>query len=73
MVRGGRIVVSMTDETIVIVQEAMHRSPSMGRHVCAKCAGRCLSVNEVTLPGGLAFYEMRNRAVPKGKWNAIAT
>ena len=73
VVRGGRIVVSTTDEAIVIVKEAMLRCPAIGRHGCAKCVGSYLSVNEVTLPAGLAFYEMRNRAVPKGKWNAIAT
>ncbi|WP_449043443.1 metallophosphoesterase [Paracoccus versutus] len=67
VVRNGRIVVAATNETIVIIGEAMRKWLPEGRHVCPECIGGYLSVSEVTLPAGFAFDEMRNRAVRKGK------
>ena len=67
VVRDGRIVVAATNETIVLIGEAMRRWLPEGRHVCPECIGGYLSVKEVTLPAGFAFDEMRNRAVPKEK------
>ncbi|WP_347918983.1 hypothetical protein [Paracoccus marcusii] len=67
VVRNGRIVVAETNETIVLLGEAMCKWLPEGRHVCPECIGGYLSVGDVTLPAGLTFDEMWNRAVPRGK------
>jgi len=67
VVRNGRIVVAATNETIVLLGTAMRKWLPEGRRVCPECIGGYLSVGEVSLPAGLAFDEMRNRAVPGGK------
>lgn len=65
--RNGRIVVAGTNETIVLMGEAMRKWLPEGRRVCPECIGGYLSVREVTLPSGSVFDETRNCAVPKGK------
>lgn len=65
VVREGRIVVASTNETIVFMGAAMHEWLPEGRRLCPDCIGGYLSVQEVTLPEGFVFDEIRNRAVPK--------
>ncbi len=67
VVRNGRIVVAATNETIVLMGEAMRKWLPEGRRVCPECIGGYLSVREVTLPAGHIFDEMRNRATRREK------
>ena len=63
--RNGQIVVADTNETIVIMNDALCKWLPEGRHVCPECIGGYLSVREAAPPAGFTFDEMANRAVPK--------
>jgi len=65
VVRKGRIVVADTNETIVIMNDALCKWLPEGRHICPECIGGYLSIREVTPPTGFTFDEMANRAVPE--------
>lgn len=65
VVRNGQIVVAETNETIVIMNEALRNWLPEERHICPACIGGYLSVRDVTPPAGFTFDEMANRAVPK--------